>query len=91
MHLARAELCDLYVSAGVDRPLSPEQEALSVMMTHFIEDSLCYGLFYHRWLHPRVRHPPKLLLVSHICLPRLMQPPIRQVLFSALKKERLAS
>lgn len=22
------------------------------MMSHFIEDSLYYGLFYHRWIHP---------------------------------------
>lgn len=46
-----------FVHAEVDKPLSPEQEALSVMMSHFIEDSLYYGLFYHRWIHPAVRLP----------------------------------
>ena len=41
--------------AGVDKPLSAEQEAQSVMLTHFIEDSLYYGLFYHRWIQSSVR------------------------------------
>ena len=27
------------------------------MMSHFIEDSLYYGLFYHRWIHPAVSLP----------------------------------
>lgn len=38
----------------MDRRLSPEQEALSVMMSHFIENSVYYGLFYHRWIQPQV-------------------------------------
>ena len=41
--------------AGVDKPLSAEQEAQSVMLTHFVEDSLYYGLFYHRWIQSSVR------------------------------------
>lgn len=44
----------MHAFAGMDRRLSPEQEALSVMMSHFIEDSVYYGLFYHRWIQPQV-------------------------------------
>ena len=43
------------VRTGVDQQLSAEQEALSVMMTHYIEDSLYPGLFYHRWIQSMVR------------------------------------
>ena len=35
-------------------PLSPEQEAHSIMVAHFLENSLYYGLFYHRWINPTV-------------------------------------
>ena len=45
---------NLLAHAEVQRPLSPEQEAHSIMVAHFIENSLYYGLFYHRWIHPTV-------------------------------------
>ena len=45
---------NLLAHAEVQRPLSPEQEAHSIMVAHFIENSLYYGLFYHRWINPTV-------------------------------------
>ncbi|CAK0782054.1 hypothetical protein CVIRNUC_005540 [Coccomyxa viridis] len=49
---------------GMDRRLSPEQEALSVMMSHFIENSVYYGLFYHRWIQPQGYESIKELLLA---------------------------
>ena len=51
---ARSKDGAVHASAGMDRRLSPEQEALSVMMSPFIENSVYYGLFYHRWIQPQV-------------------------------------
>ena len=51
---ARSNGGAVHACAGMDRRLSPEQEALSVMMSHFIENSIYYGLFYHRWIQPQV-------------------------------------
>ena len=54
--------------AEVQRPLSPEQEAYSIMVAHFIENSLYYGLFYHRWINPTVRPClPVHSLMLHLC------------------------
>ena len=57
LHLCSGGFVRVYfpAHAEVDKPLSAEQEAQSVMLTHFIEDSLYYGLFYHRWIQPSVR------------------------------------
>ena len=51
---ARSNGGALHACAGMDQRLSPEQEALSVMISHFIENSVYYGLFYHRWIQPQV-------------------------------------
>ena len=60
--------------AEVQRPLSQEQEAYSIMLAHFIENSLYYGLFYHRWISPTVglwlpAHSLMLYLCSVVMLP----------------------
>lgn len=63
--------------ADVQRPLSPEQEAYSIMVAHFIENSLYYGLFYHRWINPTVglwlsAHSLMLYLCRFLMLPDLI-------------------
>lgn len=35
--------------------LTAEQEALSVAVQHLVESFLYWGLFYHRWINPKVR------------------------------------
>ena len=57
----------MHACAGMDRRLSPEQEALSVMMSHFIENSVYYGLFYHRWIQPQVLLSQKASESSCLC------------------------
>jgi hypothetical protein len=34
---------------------TPEEEALSVAVQHFVDNFLVSGLVWHRWIHPKVR------------------------------------